>query len=68
MTKYERARALLDGWLSANVGKAPGNPQYLAHLIWQRAKKDRAFRYALVRWACRHLAVTALTNEQSPYL
>ena len=68
MTKLERARALLNGWLEANAGRAGSNPQYLAHLIWQRAKQDRAFKYALIRYASRQIAAQALTCDTPPYV
>ncbi|MEO5336895.1 MAG: hypothetical protein H7841_08375 [Magnetospirillum sp. WYHS-4] len=59
--KSARARALVDGWLVANAHKA-NSPAYLAHLLWCKAKCDRAFKCALVRMACQHVAAAAFSN------
>lgn len=62
--KSARARALVDGWLLANVHKA-NSPAYLAHLLWCEAKRNKAFMNALVRVACQNLAGTAISNLKS---
>ena len=57
MTKYARALALVAGFIAANPSLN------LERLLWNRARKDQAFRYALLRIACVQLGRAVISNR-----
>lgn len=63
--KHARASALVDAFIAKNRGRSPEHPKYLGHLIWCEAKRNGAFKWALIRVACRLLAEQAVPSRQS---
>ncbi len=62
--KYARATALVDAFIVANRPRSPEHPHYLGHLIWCEAKRSGAFKWALIRVACRLLAEQAVPSRR----
>jgi hypothetical protein len=68
-SKYVRAKAVVDDFVARNRGRAaPNHWAFLGHLMWCRARADKAFLFALLGVACFHLAKQALKPAGLPTL
>jgi hypothetical protein len=65
--KLAKVEALLAAVLERARARAPGHPEYLSHLLWCEAKRSGAFKWALIRVACRLIAQRE-TQHATPLL